>query len=206
MDQRRPTHDTVTDDASEALLTFARAQGVNEALVIATERLSIKDRFRELCQEPYQCPSFGTSIHCPPHCETPAEFRERLRASRFALVFRLDVPVEATVGESRREVGRLLQDITADIEGRARELGFGEAAGFSSGGCKETYCGEHATCAALEGAGCRFPDRARTSLSGLGFDAQHLLREVGWLAGDKALEAPTAGSGPVMMLGLVLLG
>jgi predicted metal-binding protein len=190
---------------SNAMIDAALGAGASSATVIDTDRIHVDDRFRTFCEEP-RCPNFDTSSHCPPHCEGPDDFRKLLQRFRSALVVRFDAPADALSPEDRRVVGRLLHDLTADVVGLARAAGFTEAAGFSSGGCKNTYCHDHPECAALAPAGeCRFPDRARTSLSALGVDVQHLLREAGWIGREQALKGASAAEGTVMMVGVVLL-
>lgn len=191
--------------ALEELRGFTTDLGVSGLTFLAAEDVVVVEDYRKLCEQP-RCPNYGSSIHCPPHAQTPADFKRLLGMYLWSLLFRYDIPVEAFGGSSRPEVGRLLHDTTAEVERRARELGFRRAVGFSSGGCKNTYCGEHAGCAALEDvAACRFPEHARTSLSAVGVDSAELIRLAGW-------QRPGADGTPsnrraegALLLGLVLL-
>lgn len=160
-----------------------------EATLTDASLIPVEARFRSLCEEP-RCPSFGSSLHCPPSSRTPSEFRALVESYRVALVFRWDVPGELLSGDGRLRIIRVLHDTTADLEMRARQSGFPRAAGFSAGGCRQTYCHEYDHCAGLgpEGA-CRHPDRARTSLSGLGLHVQALATSLGWSLGRGPLDS-----------------
>jgi len=139
----------------------------------------IEDRFRRSCEEP-RCPSFDTSANCPPHSMLPAGFREIVSEYTRVLAFKFDVPTLALEGEDRREASRLLHETTAAIEHRARRLGFPNARGYSSGGCKQTFCNDHPLCAAIQPGGhCRNPDKARPSLSGMGVNWHNLTGDLG---------------------------
>ncbi len=194
-----------TNPAYDELALSTMGHGVSDALVIATEEIPVEEHFRALCEDP-RCPNYGSSVHCPPHARSPTVFRELLRSYRYGFVFRFDIPAEALGRDARREIGRLLHDTTAEVERQAIALGFVRAAGFSSGGCKRTYCNDHSDCAArYDESGCRFPDWARTSLSGMGVNTQRLLQAAGWLKRSSYASAASETQHGAMLVGLVLL-
>ena len=63
---------------------------------------------------------------------------------------------------------------------RAKEMGHKNARAFVSGGCKKLFCAEHPTCTVLDGEVCRYPHRARPSMSGYGVNVTKLMKTAGW--------------------------
>ena len=81
---------------------------------------------------------------------TPDQFREHIKGFAHALAFKFDMPMEALQGAKQRDAHMLLHETTAAIEHQAKSLGFDRACGYSSGGCKNTFCHDYADCAALQ--------------------------------------------------------
>jgi predicted metal-binding protein len=193
------------DDRISKLLTFAGSLGITDAKLLGVDRIKVEDRFRGQCEEP-RCPNYNTSINCPPHSMTPDSFREYINDFIHVLAFKFDMPVEAVQGAKRREAGLLLHETVASIEQQAKSLGFEHACGYSSGGCKRTFCHEHPDCAALqEGGRCRHPDKARPSLSGMGVNWHELSRSLGWVMQTNEDGKLNPEAKTVMMSGLVFL-
>ncbi|MEW6111526.1 MAG: DUF2284 domain-containing protein [Thermodesulfobacteriota bacterium] len=183
------------------LLVFALSLGVSDAKLLGVDRITVEDHFRNMCEDP-RCSNYNTSINCPPHSMTPAQFRAHIKGFNRVLAFKFDMPMEAVQEASLREAALLLHETTAAIEHHAKSLGFERSRGYSSGGCKKTFCYEHADCAALqEGGQCRHPDKARPSLSGMGVNWQTLSKSLGWMM----QKSEDAGHDTVMMAGLVFL-
>lgn len=193
------------DDRISELLAFAGSLGISDAKLLATDQIRVEERFRRQCEEP-RCPNYNTSINCPPHSMTPDQFREQIKGFAHALAFKFDMPMEAMQGAKQREAHTLLHETTAAIEHQAKSLGFDRACGYSSGGCKNTFCHDYADCAALQdGSPCRYSDDARPSLSGMGLNWHELSKSLGWMMQKNEHGAPHTNSQTVMMAGLVFL-
>jgi predicted metal-binding protein/DNA-directed RNA polymerase subunit RPC12/RpoP len=193
------------DKRMSELLAFADSLGVASAKLVGVDRIKVEDHFLRQCEEP-RCPNYGTSLNCPPHTMTPAQFREHLKQYIHVLIFKFDMPLNAIQGAERREAALLLHETTAAIEHQAKSLGFKKACGYSSGGCKRTFCYEHAYCAGLETGGqCRNPDKARPSLSGMGVNWHELSKTLGWAMQKNEDGESNPEAKFIMMAGLVLL-
>lgn len=185
------------NDAYSAVIQFAKSLGVSDVRLMAAEEIVTEDHFRTFCEKP-ECRNFNKTIHCPPHSLLPAQFRSLVGEYVYALVFKFDLP-QVINNEERQETGFLLHDTTVSIEEYAIAQGFKRARGNSAGSCLRTYCREYETCVALEDeSACRFPDKARSSLSGLGVNFNELTKHLGWRM-SKDL------NGPIMLTGIVLL-
>ncbi|MEW6137511.1 MAG: DUF2284 domain-containing protein [Thermodesulfobacteriota bacterium] len=192
-------------DLTPKLLAFAKSLGIGDQKVLEAGRIVVEERFRSLCAEP-RCPNYNTSINCPPHSMTPAQFQELIKGFTLVLAFKLDFPMEAVQGTERREATLLLHETTAAIEHHARSLGFERARGYSSGACKRTFCSEHADCAALQNGGrCRHSDKARPSLSGMGVNWHELSRILDWVMHKNEKGSQIQKAETIMMAGLVFL-
>jgi len=191
----------------EVLRAQACALGATAAAIIPAGRLVVEDNLAALCGAPYRCPSYGLAPGCPPHAIQPAVFREHLLAYQQILVFKIEAPVTALLGQERLEIARQIHSIAAAIEQEALAQGWRLAKGLAAGSCKELFCPELPVCVVLDqGRECLHAERARPSLSALGVNFSLLTQSVGWPFEKIHAQPATAGE-PAMglMAGLVLL-
>lgn len=188
------------------LIQKAFELGATDARITSAQSIVVEDRFAAMCATP-QCPGYGLAPHCPPHAMKPSTFKNILTQYEHALVFKIDTPTEVLLGDGRFDVAKLIHEIAACIEQLAKDKGFTNSRGFAAGSCKMIFCSQQAKCIVLDkNESCRFPDKARTSLSGLGVNFLELSRTLGW-----QLEIITSETKPEdvpmgMMSGMVLIG
>jgi len=190
----------------QELIQKAFELGASDAGIIPAQSIVVEDRFAEMCSSP-QCPGYGLSPGCPPHAMKPAEFRDLLAQYRHALVFKIDVPTQILLSDSRHDVAKLIHEISAGIERLAKEKGYANSKGFAAGSCKLIFCKGHAKCIVLDkNENCRFPDQARPSLSGLGVNFVELSKTLGWQF-EKITKDTKPDDVPMgIMAGMVLVG
>lgn len=162
------------------VLAFAKGIGAARVKSVAPDKICVEEKLAALCHDP-KCPFWGQSMSCPPYVTGPAGFRKLLASCRHAIVFRFEVQACSLQGEERPQVMRLLHEMTAAIEIRAKELGFTEAAGFAGGSCKASFCADKPFCRVIEQQEeCCYPDQARPSMSGYGVNVGSLMEAAGW--------------------------
>ncbi len=189
--------------AMEELLEKALELGASDPRLIPVEMIQVDDDIVELCLPP-QCDGYDMCANCPPHVMSPAEFRKVLEGYESALVFKIEAPMELLLSDERDHVGRLIQETAARLERFAIEAGFVSSRALAGACCKRLFCGAYERCNVLSGGGeCRNPDKARTSMSGLGVNFNRLNRDLGWQMSD-AREA--GGEALGWMAGMVLIG
>lgn len=187
---------------AEKLIEF----GASDARVIPSRSIVVEDRFADMCSAP-QCPSYGLAPSCPPHSMKPSEFRSLLSKYEYALVFKIDVPIAMLMGEDRRDVARVIHELSSNIEHLAQVSGYANAKGLAGGSCKEIFCHDQVRCVVLEGKEkCPFADTARPSISGIGVNFLELCKTVGWKANIITQETTPDQVSMGMMAGIVLLG
>jgi len=191
--------------AIDALLQFAEHVGATRVKCMSPAVVRVEEKLADFCREP-KCPQFGLAMSCPPYVSGPAGFRKLLETSQYVLIIRLEIESDSLHGVDRPEVMRLLHEICAAVEIEAKRLGFHNAAGFAGGSCKPSFCADQQHCRVLAGQGkCRYPDRARPSMSGYGVNVGELMKAAGWP--NKLF--PAKGDGQEQQLawvaGLVLL-
>ncbi len=193
-------NETEKRERLQRLLTHAERAGATRAAILPAHCVLVEEQLAAFCRHP-RCPFWGLSLSCPPHVAGPEGFRRLLRVCREVLVLRLEVQACSLQGEERPQVFRLLHELVATVEQRARALGYRDAAGFAGGSCKASFCADTTECRVLAGRGrCRYPDQARSSLSGQGVNVGTLMRAAGW---DGELFA--SGNEMSWLAGLVLL-
>jgi predicted metal-binding protein len=166
--------------ALDSLLEFALQSGATRARRLSPASVCVENRLSAFCRDP-KCPNWGQSMSCPPNVSGPEGFRKLLQSCRHAIVLRIEIQSSSLHGEDRPEVMRLLHEITAEVEMQAKRLGFNEAVGFAGGSCKPSFCHEHLGCRVITEQGkCRYPEHARTSLSGYGVNVGELMKSAGW--------------------------
>lgn len=190
----------------DQLIAQAVRSGASAAAVVDTADVVVEDHLAELCLPP-KCPNYGTSAGCPPHVGGPVEMRKRLASTDLAIVIKIDIPSPAMLsdGDTRCELFGLLSEIAAEMEETAARSGYAAATAYAGGGCKQTFCSEHADCRVVgEGGACRHPHKARPSMSGFGVNVGRLMQSAGWDAptpGEK-----TAEDDPFSICAMVLIG
>ncbi|SMC38844.1 Predicted metal-binding protein [Desulfocicer vacuolatum DSM 3385] len=183
---------------------FALDNGASKAAVISSRDIDVKNRFAAFCKEP-KCPNFGRSMSCPPHVSGPEGFRKKLKETQYAVAIRLEVDAGSLIGEERPQVFRILQEIVAATELKAKSLGFTKSEGFAGGSCKQSFCSEHDFCRVLSRKGtCRYPDSARPSMSGFGVNVGKLMKCAGWSSEFFSSKAPREEQ-MMWLAGVVLL-
>lgn len=193
-------------DSLQELIRKAFELGVSDAGVISARSIVVEDRFTEMCAKP-QCPGYGQSPNCPPHAMKPGKFRNLLIQYEYVLAFKIDTPTEVLLDDRRFDVAKRIHEISADIERLAGGKGFVHSRGFAAGSCKMIFCKDEAKCLALEKhENCRFPDSARTSLSGLGVNFLELSRTIGWRFNKITKDTNPDDVSMGMMAGMVLIG
>lgn len=190
---------------AQQLLQQAREQGVSDARLIDAARIRAEDDLAKICKDP-GCPGYGQGANCPPHVMKPEAFRLLLRDYPQALVFKFDVPTEVLLGDGRFEVSRIVHETAANLERYALAGGYAAARGLAAGSCKRIFCPEEKSCRVLAGdGGCRHPDAARPSISGLGINFFELSRTVGWPIHKITRESDPEDVPMGLMAGIVLL-
>ncbi len=164
------------------IINQALALGCSRAKLIPADQIQVKDELAQLCQ-PDSCEEYGLAPTCPPHIAGPAGFRHLQQLCQQALVLRIDVFEQDLLGAQRTTIFRNLQEIVARMEVNALGSGYSAAHGFAGGSCKRLFCADEAHCTVLtQKAPCRFPDRARPSMSGFGIDLLALMQSCDWPA------------------------
>lgn len=142
--------------------------------VLPTE-LIISQEVRDACIK-NKCGQYGNNFMCPPHIGEIQAFKEKLKQYHngiFVLV-KDEVDNPSDLNEFYKSAD-LLHRIMIDIEKKAKELGYKEAAALIGGNCK--LC---KPCNAKLGKeNCAYPHLARTSLEAVGIDVIHSCEKKG---------------------------
>lgn len=195
-----------SDRAIVKLIDHAMQLGVSAAKSIPAHKVSVEARFADYCSR-QPCPGFGKSINCPPHAMHPDRFRRVLARHHTALAFKFDVPTKILQSDARLEVFKKLHLCAAGLERNAFDLGFGKAHGLAGGSCWQVFCAKLGDCPALQDPGkCRFPHKARPSVSSQGVDVYKLCEDLGWPINRITKETDADNVPMGLLAALVLLG
>ena len=196
----------INPDSLQELIHKTFELGASDARITSARSIVVEDRFAGMCATP-RCPGYGQSPNCPPYVMTPGEFRKLLTQYEHVLAFKIDTPTEVLLDDRRFDVAKRIHEISAYIERLAKEKGFVHARGFAAGSCKMIFCKDEAKCIVLEkNENCRFSDKARTSLSGLGVNFLELSTTVGWQFNKITKDTKPDEVSMGMMAGMVLIG
>jgi predicted metal-binding protein len=189
-----------------SLTKQALTMGATDAALIASSEIRIEKELAALCSGDPPCKNFAKAPSCPPHVGGPDEFITWRDKSPYAIVVRIDVPMEIMFSEDGREVMRLLQENLATLEQAAMDMGFTRSKAFAGGSCKEVWCYEHPNCRVLaENDPCRYSDKARPSMSGYGVNVTKLMESAGWMDKKVMQKDKTKLNDSLWMAGLVLI-
>ena len=190
--------------APNELISIALQEGATAARFFPPRKLVVEDQYANFCEKP-RCPNYGLSFSCPPYVEGPQAFRKWRDDADHALALKIDIPAEILKSTQRLEVMRVLHEVVAVVETCAQRLGYPRAMGFAGGSCKQLFCGDEVGCRQISAAGkCRYPDRARPSMSGFGVNVAAMMELSGW-DNRPLLESDSESEQMSWVAGLVLL-
>lgn len=157
-------------------------KGAEEVKIIEAKEIRIDERVRAKCLFP-KCSQYGTNANCPPYVPDLSFARKLMRNFQYGLFFYVKAETEDYLGDGYKryipEAKRLHVEILEEIESRSFYDGYYFSVAFGQGSCKSFFCPDK-PCSALEGKGCRFPLKARSSLEAMGIDVFGLCAKYNW--------------------------
>ncbi|MBU2009044.1 MAG: DUF2284 domain-containing protein [Chloroflexi bacterium] len=162
--------------------------GASGAVIIPASWVTVDERVRLKCVVP-RCIRAGETPCCPPYAPELDLVRRALSRFPWAILLKGDVgPIEeyapgkgTTRGEKRKTLlyHQKSAEVVYEVERQAYKDGYHLAMGFGGGSCKDYLC-RGVICQFLDSGRCRFPQRARPTMEGVGVDVHSLINRVGW--------------------------
>jgi predicted metal-binding protein len=157
--------------------------GTSESLIIPAQWVQVDERVRLKCSVP-PCPNYNRCGYCPPYTPEPEFMRKALSRYNWAVLFKIDVPVQDFADINRYYPhGQKYQRKTDEIAARIETIAFADghyfASGFGAGGCRDTMC-NGGICQMLDSGRCPYILRARPSMEAVGIDVVDLVNKAGW--------------------------
>lgn len=164
----------------ETILNTTKEMGASDAIILKPQQVEVNPELAEL-YNPSGCDFFGQCKNHPPHLTTPEEFQVMLDHARAVLVFRVDMPNNLFMCSDRRVCFQILHELAANIENCASENGYPGSSAYAGGSCRDIFCPHEISCDVIDkNRPCRYPDKARPSISGCGVDVVKLMAISGW--------------------------
>lgn len=138
----------------DIVLATGRKFGIDEALVIYTSKVDIRDWVNVHCR--FGCSYFGKNWSCPPESVSVEQARNLLREYTKAVL---------VIGDNGEMDLRKFRKGMLEIEKALRLNNYHKAMAMVMGPCD--LCPE---CAILKGGQCIFPEDKRPSIEGTGMD------------------------------------
>ncbi len=155
------------------LLSICRDEGAADARALSTGDIPFDPGLRAYCAA-NACGSYDRNYACPPHVGEPEALIARARSYRRALLFQTVGELEDSFDiEGMNRAGARHKAVCAAIFERIEPL-LGRHMVLTAGGC-----GKCATCAAVTGEPCRFPDQAVSSLEAYCMNVSRLCGKCG---------------------------
>ena len=151
------------DKAEQTALSTGKKYGINEAMVIYTAKIDVKDYVALKCK--FGCTRFGKSYSCPPNTPKPEETRKILSEYKKAVLVCGEVK-EGFVGQKKISDGILA------IERALFLSGYYKSFAMTPGSC--TICKD---CNCHDDKPCRFPEKCRPTIEGVGIDIFSTLKK-----------------------------
>ena len=159
---------------SRLVLEQAERVGFTLCLEFNPTLLFPEERIRGYCIE-NRCGSYNANHMCPPRVGSLDEVTARLRGFLQGVLLRYSRPMD--VASDREGIIRTkleFHHLILRLERRLKKRGVTQVWGLIGGDC-----GLCQKCSALEDKPCRHPEKARTSLEGIGVDVIALLERLG---------------------------
>lgn len=172
----------------ERYCQMALELGASGAVITPASWVTIDERVRLKCVVP-RCIRAGETPCCPPYAPDLDLVRRALSRFSWAVLLKGDVgPIEeyapgkgTAKGEQRKTLlfHQKSAEVVYQVERQAYKDGYHLAMGFGGGSCKDYLC-RGVICQFLDSGRCRFPQRARPTMEGVGMDVHALINRVGW--------------------------
>ena len=172
----------------ERYCQMAAELGASGAVIIPASWVTVDERVRLKCVVP-RCIRAGETPCCPPYAPDLDLVRRALSRFSWAILLKGDVgPIEeyapgkgTAKGEQRKTLlyHQKSAEVVYEVERQAYKDGYHLAMGFGGGSCKDYLC-RGVICQFLDSGRCRFPQRARPTMEGVGVDVHSLINRVGW--------------------------
>ena len=212
---------TSSDENLKTLKQSAMDQGADNAVIISAADIILDPRVRFKCMIP-KCYKSGACHHCPPHGYSLGDVRKMISDFESGVFFR--VRVESAViaakgladlidaGEINETIMSLgasyltVFTIVADLQQKAKQMGFPNTLGFAAGNCRDVLCHDQAFCQEFTRLKtCRNPSLSAPSMESCGMDAYTMAARAGWdiypIGGTCEPDSVPRGS----LMGLVLV-
>ena len=151
------------DPGEQIALSTGKKYGINEAMVIYTAKIDVRDYVALKCK--FGCTRYGKSYSCPPHTPTPEETRKILSEYKKAVLIGGEVK-GGFAGQKKISDGMLAIERTLFLKGYYKSFA------LTPGSC--TTCEK---CNCHEDKPCRFPEKCRPTIEGMGIDIFSTLKK-----------------------------
>ncbi len=148
----------------DKIISNLKKNGATEVKEIRVADVIVDERVRLKCQVPL-CDSYNKNLTCPPNVPSVDEFRKILARFSRAILVQTSSPLKE-ISEDAFASARKLHELINLGENEAFNAGFRFATGLIGSCCR--LCDE---CVGVnQGQICRYPFKARPSMSAMGID------------------------------------
>jgi len=151
------------DKEEQIALSTGKKYGINEAIVIYTSKIDVKDYVLLKCK--FGCTRYGKSYNCPPNTPTPDQTRRILTDYKKALIVGGEVK-GGFIGQKRISEGIIA------IERALFLNGYYKTFGLTPGSC--VIC---ENCGLGDNKPCKYPEKCRPSMESMGIDVFSTLKK-----------------------------
>ncbi len=199
----------------DAFCARAKELGASDARIV-TEKDLVASRLEKSEQENTDSGQQVRSIHWPRPIYPYDDIEEAIATYRWGILFKVcpkntaDAFGSTSTGTGDnsgtvRDAHRKVFEIAAFLESECFYKGYHLAMALASTDCREVFCNEEPSCAALsKGRACIHPYKARPSLQACGINPYRLAERVGWKLG-KELSSDDLVPTSTCYVGLVLI-
>lgn len=156
----------------EMLALAARNSGAAKAAVISADSIVLNREFYDICAG-NACGNFGRCWMCPPDVGSIGELMARVRRYRHGLLYQSIGELEDSFDiEGMEAAAKAHAQLSQRIQAAVLPLLGADIFHLSCGGCN--LC---ARCAKLDGAPCRFPEKALVPMEAAGIDVYNTVKD-----------------------------
>lgn len=164
---------------------------IKNLVPVRVSDIIFSDQVRKYCEQ-NSCGQYGRNWACPPGVGPVSELKEKAGRFKHGFIVQTVHTLKNSFDlKGMMEDKKVHDRVMREVCNRAREKGLADFMCLSAGHCE--IC---STCTYQEGAPCRFPEKAMSSLEAYGIDVVRLAKDHGFPYHH--------GTGTVSYVGLVL--